>query len=587
MSELMDGSDRVVEGVSVLVCVEITSPTQPHPTSAMLSFFRRRRLCVGMGVVMCMVVGMVVWGVRSFPRMTSAVFVVTPRRSQPRVQEELTTQPGTEAPPERLWHLDLKGGAPKVAVVESLMALAARAGATGVLIEWEDMFPYTGPLANISAHNAYSMVEVKRIVAAANSAGLQLIHLMQSLGHLEYILKLPQWSELREGEGPGEACPSNPHTSLLIMQALEQLMAVAPATHVHIGADEVYTLGKCQRCRARELPPLQLYVDYLVMVAKKVRERWDVRVLVWDDMLRHAPAHTLRSLATLIEPVVWAYGPDVTKLVPPYILRSYATMFPRVWLAPAFKGANGPRSIMPDAGRHAANTLAWVEVGQRLKQYSGLGVAGMVITGWSRYDHFAVLCELLPPSTPSLVLTLLVASRGFLTSAVLHDTHALLECPPHVIVQPSRDPLLWSTRDCSFPGANVATFLHRYARLRRDVRLLRREVDEVSGWLTPYNVRHNFSSPSRVREGTGELASLTAALRDVEDEAEAVLAQYLNPSTVIEWREQHLTPLNLTLTSLTNITHALLARTTWPRRPLEWQPPFHTIPPPPPPPPPA
>ena len=36
-------------------------------------------------------------------------------------------------------------------------------------------------------------------------------------------------------------------------------------------------------------------------------------------------------------------------------------------------------------------------------KFKGQGFQGIVITGWSRYDHFAVLAELLPAAMPSLV----------------------------------------------------------------------------------------------------------------------------------------------------------------------------------------
>ncbi|XP_053646485.2 hexosaminidase D-like [Cherax quadricarinatus] len=533
---------------------------------------RRRR--VGMTVGMIIVLSMIVMWM--FPtgrlKLKSSVFLVTPRQHLPPVHlpsgQGLHTQPGTEAPPDRLWHLDLKGAAPRIEVIEGMMVLAAQAGATGVLVEWEDSFPFTGSLANLSAYNAYTIDEVKRVGIAAKGAGLMMIHLMQSLGHLEYALKLPEWAELREGESPGEACPSHPGTSRLVTEAINQMMSAVQTSIVHIGADEVFTLAQCRRCQARDLAPLQLYVDHVAYVAQYVKSRWGVRVLIWDDMLRHAPSHLLHALAGLVEPTVWAYGPDVSRMVPPYILRTYAAVFPRVWLAPAFKGATGPRAIMPDAAKHAANTLAWVQVGQRMRRYAGLNVAGIVVTGWSRYDHFAVLCELLPPSVPSLVLTLLTASRGFLTPAVLHDAYTLLECPPHVILDPTRDPHLWASRDCSFQGANMVSFLHRYARLRDNINTMMREI-ETGGWMTPYNIHHNFSSPNRVREATVSLRSFTSALRDLRIEAQAVLPQYHNNATVEEWTEQHLATLNATLATLTHSATLLLSHKTWPRRPLE------------------
>ncbi|XP_064079928.1 hexosaminidase D-like [Macrobrachium nipponense] len=395
---------------------------------------------------------------------------------------------------------------------------------------------------------------------------------MQSLGHLEFALKLPQWASLREGDSPADACPSQPGTARLVTAAIDQIMSVAPTKLIHIGADEVFTLGTCKVCRGRNTAPLQLYVEHVSKIARHVKSQWGARVLIWDDMLRHAPTTLLHTLAGLVEPTVWAYGPDVTRMVPPYILRTYAAVFPNVWVAPAFKGATGPRALMPDAARHAANTLAWIEVGRRMKSYSGLSVAGIIITGWSRYDHFAVLCELLPPSTPSLVLSLLTASRGYLTPATLHDVHALLDCPSHVVIDPARDPHLWASRNCAFPGANVASLLHSYISLRDDIRRMMKEAEETGGWLTKYNIDHNFSPPKRIREATVDLRRLTFGLSDLREEALGVLSQYHDTATVSEWIEQHLVPLNLTLTNLAQTTERLLSVSTWPRRPLDWLP---------------
>jgi hypothetical protein len=64
-------------------------------------------------------------------------------------------------PQHRVVHLDLKGSPPKLSFLKNIFPLLKEGGATALLIEYEDMFPYWGPLRNISARNSYSKQEVQ------------------------------------------------------------------------------------------------------------------------------------------------------------------------------------------------------------------------------------------------------------------------------------------------------------------------------------------------------------------------------------------------------------------------------------------
>ena len=101
---------------------------------------------------------------------------------------------------DRFVHLDLKGAAPKVDYYEKLFPYLKQLGATGVLIEYEDMFPFTGRLSIVPHGLAHTKADIERILQLAKRSNLKVMPLLQVYGHLEYVLKLKEFVHLREDQ---------------------------------------------------------------------------------------------------------------------------------------------------------------------------------------------------------------------------------------------------------------------------------------------------------------------------------------------------------------------------------------------------
>lgn len=99
---------------------------------------------------------------------------------------------------ERIVHIDLKGAPPKMSYFEQFIPLLKENGATGVLLEYEDMFPYEGSLAQARHGNAYSLNDVKHLKELCKNNSLKIMPLVQTYGHLEWVLKLDKFKHLRD-----------------------------------------------------------------------------------------------------------------------------------------------------------------------------------------------------------------------------------------------------------------------------------------------------------------------------------------------------------------------------------------------------
>jgi hexosaminidase len=190
------------------------------------------------------------------------------------------------------------------------------------------MFPFHGKLINKidlnlyniisplgylkpgAAGNAYSQEDILELNNLARINKFEVIPLVQTFGHLEMFLKLPEFRHLRElDEYPQAICPSNNNSFTLVTQIIDQVMSLNPqAKWLHVGCDEVFHIGYCDKCRMKDRDTL--FLDHVARVSKYVRDKHNVIPIIWDDMMRQISSDRIKQVkmeSIGVEIMIWTY----------------------------------------------------------------------------------------------------------------------------------------------------------------------------------------------------------------------------------------------------------------------------------------
>ena len=83
--------------------------------------------------------------------------------------------------------MDLKGAVPKLDYLEKVLLLVKEWGVTGVLLEYEDSFPYYGELEALRGTSVFSRDQLMKLLGFCKENSLEVIPLVQTFGHFEVI----------------------------------------------------------------------------------------------------------------------------------------------------------------------------------------------------------------------------------------------------------------------------------------------------------------------------------------------------------------------------------------------------------------
>ncbi len=320
-------------------------------------------------------------------------------------------QAHTPVTPVRAVHLDLKGVPPTFSRLLELLEVFTAARYNAILVEWEDMFPWRVD-ARFGNATAYTPEQVHRFHEAAAALGLEVIPLIQCLGHIEFVLRHPGYEHLREVPDRSDVLnPLAPGAQDLIRALIDDVLALSPGIkRLHLGGDEAWTLGTHRDTRRyiEQHGKGALYLHHVQGLLDLLNGR-GIRPLLWHDMMIEWDDASLDRLADSADLVVWGYGqtPDETEhhYATRYIER-FAQRGLTLWGATAYKGADGCDADLPDPDARLRNAQGWADVARRYD------MTGLVATAWSRYSHRDVQCEPIDAALDCLLLVGVILHDG-------------------------------------------------------------------------------------------------------------------------------------------------------------------------------
>ena len=185
----------------------------------------------------------------------------------------------------RAVHYDTKHFQEKKEYVKEFIRTLAGYKINMLIWEWEDKFAYKSH-PEIGAPGAFTMEEMQELTRYAHKYHIQIVPLVQGLGHVSFILKHPENKHLREiASNNWGFCPLNEGTYKLMFDLLEEAIEATPGSeYIHIGCDETYVLGKGVDCgckaKMEEIGKYALRLIYINRVADQMKE-WGRRPIAW------------------------------------------------------------------------------------------------------------------------------------------------------------------------------------------------------------------------------------------------------------------------------------------------------------------
>ncbi len=215
---------------------------------------------------------------------------------------------------------------------------------------------------------------LRALDAYAAARHVQLVPSLQSLGHLEHVLRLPRYAELAESELRWSLAPTHPGSYALLRDWYDEYLPNFRSRLFNVNCDEPFDLGKGRSAqRAAEVGRGGLFVEHLHRV-RELAAAHGRRCLVWADFVHDHPER-IPELDRELVLLDWGYEAkhDFDRVA------AFAELGFEFWVCP---GTSSWNALFPRIENSLRNVEGWARAGRRH------GAAGLLMTDWGDFGHY-------------------------------------------------------------------------------------------------------------------------------------------------------------------------------------------------------
>jgi hypothetical protein len=215
---------------------------------------------------------------------------------------------------------------------------------------------------------------LRELDAYAAARHVELVPCLQSLGHMEHVLRIPRYAHLAESERRWSVAPTEPGTYALLRDLYQEFLPNFRSALFNANCDEPFDLGSGRSAaRAAEVGPGGLFLEHVSRVRDLARSLGK-RTMIWSDFL-HAHTDRIPALPRDLVLLEWGYEAkhDYDRVAG---LAQHGLEF---WVCP---GTSSWNSLFPRLENSVRNVAAWAEAGR------AHGAQGLLVTDWGDFGHY-------------------------------------------------------------------------------------------------------------------------------------------------------------------------------------------------------